>query len=213
MRTAHQTAVRYAGTFHGEPGQVGRVRDGLRAYLAGCPRSDDAILIASELAANAVPHSRSAGQSFTVRAEVSRDCIRVEVEDLGGPWLCRQQQDGRHGLDIVTALASGWGVETSGGCRVTWARVAVHDCRRAADRHRRDFHPASHPAPVAPQGPRAEAQPEEGHQVADLRRRMCPETPSQKGAPDRDGEPFTGLLLLLLPYPENMHDAAVRAEK
>jgi serine/threonine-protein kinase RsbW len=126
MMSAHQTAVRYAGTFHGEPGQVGRVRAEVRAYLAGCPRADDAILIASELAANAVLHSRSAGQSFTVRAEVRRDYIWIEVEDAGGPWLVRQQQDGKHGLDLVTALAASWGVETSGGCRVTWARVGFH---------------------------------------------------------------------------------------
>ena len=49
MSTARQTVVRYAGTFHGEPGQVGRVRAEVRAYLAGCPRADDAVLIASEL--------------------------------------------------------------------------------------------------------------------------------------------------------------------
>jgi serine/threonine-protein kinase RsbW len=126
MRTARQTAVRYAGTFHGEPGQVGRVRDGLRAYLAGCPRTDDAILIASELAANAVLHSRSAGGTITVRAEILRDHIHLEVEDLGGPWLVRQRDDRPHGLDLVTALAADWGTETSAGCRVTWARVSFH---------------------------------------------------------------------------------------
>jgi serine/threonine-protein kinase RsbW len=129
MSTARQTVVRYAGTFHGEPGQVGRVRAELRAYLGSCPRSDDAVLIASELAANAVLHSASAGQSFTVRAEIFRDYCWVEVEDLGGPWLCRQRDDRPHGLDIVTALAGeNWGVETSGGCRVTWARVSFHAC-------------------------------------------------------------------------------------
>jgi serine/threonine-protein kinase RsbW len=122
------TAVRYSGTFDGELSQVSRVRAELRQYLAGCPRSDDAVLIASELAANAVLHSRSAGQSFTVRAEVFRDYCWVEVEDLGGPWLCRPHEfDRPHGLGIVTALVGeGWGVETSGGCRVTWARVSFH---------------------------------------------------------------------------------------
>jgi anti-sigma regulatory factor (Ser/Thr protein kinase) len=126
MCTARQTVARYAGTFPGEPGQVGQVRAGLREYLGGCPRADDAVLIASELSANAVLHSQSAGESFTVRAEVLRDYIWVEVEDLGGPWLRRQQEDGRHGLDIVTALAADWGIETSGGCRSTWARVSFH---------------------------------------------------------------------------------------
>ncbi len=127
MSTARQTVVRYTGTFHGEPGQVGRVRAEVRAYLAGCPRADDAVLVASELAANAVLHSRSAGQSFTVRAEVGRDWVHLEVEDLGGAWLCRQRDDRPHGLDVVSALVGeDWGVETSGGCRVTWARVAFH---------------------------------------------------------------------------------------
>ena len=129
MMTARQTAVRYAGTFHGEASQVGRVRAELRAWLGDCPRADDAILIASELAANAVLHSRSAGQSFTVRAEVGRDWVHLEVDDLGGPWLCRQRDDRPHGLDLVSALAGeDWGVETSasGGCRVVWARVGFH---------------------------------------------------------------------------------------
>jgi serine/threonine-protein kinase RsbW len=124
MMTARQTVVRYEGMFRGEPGQVAQVRAGLREYLAGCPRSDDAVLIASELAANAVLHSRSAGQSFTVRAEIFRDYCWIEVEDLGGPWLCRQRDDRPHGLDIVTALAADWGTEISAGCRVTWARVS-----------------------------------------------------------------------------------------
>jgi serine/threonine-protein kinase RsbW len=126
MMTARQTVVRYEGMFRGEPGQVAQVRAGLREYLAGCPRSDDAVLIASELAANAVLHSRSAGQSFTVRAEIFRDYCWIEVEDLGGPWLCRQRDDRPHGLDIVTALAADWGTEISAGCRVTWARVSFH---------------------------------------------------------------------------------------
>jgi anti-sigma regulatory factor (Ser/Thr protein kinase) len=126
MRTAHQTAVRYAATFLGTPAQVGRVRAKMRTWLGDCPRLDDIVLIASELSTNAVLHSASRDESFTVRCEVDRDGVRLEVEDLGGPWLRRSQEDGRHGLDIVTALASGWGVETSAGCRVTWARVSFH---------------------------------------------------------------------------------------
>lgn len=131
MMTARQTVVRYEGMFRGEPGQVAQVRAGLREYLAGCPRSDDAVLIASELAANAVLHSRSAGQSFTVRAEVFRDYCWVEVEDLGGPWLCRQRDGRAHGLDVVQALAGpdGWGVTSLPPAgRVVWARVSFRAC-------------------------------------------------------------------------------------
>ncbi len=121
------TITRFTGTYTGAPESAGRVRAGLRQFLAGCPRADDAVLIASELAANAVLHSASRGESFTVRAEVGRDYLHLEVKDPGGPWLCRQQDGRPHGLDIVAALVGeGWGTETSGGCRVTWARVSFH---------------------------------------------------------------------------------------
>ena len=79
-------------------------------------------------AANAVLHSASRGKTFTVRAGIFPGYAWVEVEDLGGPWLCRQRDCRPHGLHIVTALVGdSWGTETaSGGCRVTWARVSFH---------------------------------------------------------------------------------------
>jgi hypothetical protein len=52
--------------------------------------------------------------------------MRVEAEDLGGPWRGRQADDRPHGLDVVEALTGpgGWGVEpTTGGGRVVWARL------------------------------------------------------------------------------------------
>ena len=95
-------------------------------HLAGCPAADDAILIMSELASNAVVHSASQGQFFTIRAERHPDYVWVEAEDLGGPWRCRQRDGRPHGLDVVEALTGpdGWGVEiTTGGGRVVWARL------------------------------------------------------------------------------------------
>jgi len=102
------------------------VRHAVAGYLAGCPATADLVLIASELASNAILHSRSRAGHFTVRAELHPDHVRVEAEDLGGPWR-RRQPDGRpHGLDVVEALTGpdGWGVETTtGGGRVVWARL------------------------------------------------------------------------------------------
>ena len=84
--------------------QVSHVRRAVARHLAGCPAADDAVLIASELAANAIVHSASRGEFFTVRAELHPDHVRVEAEDLGGPWR-RRQPDGRpHGLDMIQAL-------------------------------------------------------------------------------------------------------------
>jgi hypothetical protein len=58
---------------------------------------------------------------------VSPGAVRIEVEDLGGPWRQRKPGDRPHGLDIVAALTGpdGWGTETtSSGGRVVWARLS-----------------------------------------------------------------------------------------
>ena len=83
---ADPATTRYQRTFHGRADQVGRVRRDLARHLAGCPAADDAVLIASELAANSVLHSASAGEFFTVRCQAYPGYVQIEVEDLGGPW-------------------------------------------------------------------------------------------------------------------------------
>jgi anti-sigma regulatory factor (Ser/Thr protein kinase) len=106
---------------------VSKVRRDVARHLNGCPAADDAVLIVSELASNAVLHSKSTGQFFTVRAELHDGSCRLEVEDLGGEWHCRTPEDRPHGLDVVEALAGSgnWGVEEAGdGDRVVWARLA-----------------------------------------------------------------------------------------
>ena len=120
-------ATWYQRTFHGRADQVARVRREISAHLDGCPASDDAVLIASELAANAVTHSASTGGFFTVRVEAyPGNYLWVESEDLGGEWHCKPADGRPHGLDIVEALAGpdNWGVETtSDGDRIVWARL------------------------------------------------------------------------------------------
>ena len=97
-------------------------------HLAGCPAADDMTLIVSELASNAVVHSASRGQFFTVRAELDPGHARVEVEDLGGSWRGRHSDGRPHGLDVVEAFTGpdGWGVDTiADGGRVVWARLEL----------------------------------------------------------------------------------------
>jgi serine/threonine-protein kinase RsbW len=123
---AAETATRYQRTFHGRADQVSQVRRDIARHLAGCPAADDAVLIASELAANAVTHSANAGEFFTVRCETYPDYVWLEVEDLGGPWQLRQPDDRPHGLDLIGALAGpdNWGTDTtSDGDRIVWARL------------------------------------------------------------------------------------------
>jgi len=126
MRTEPAAATRFTGTYPGRADQVRHVRHALARHLAGCPAADDTILIASELASNAIVHSASQGEFFTVRAELHPDYVWIEAEDLGGPWHCAQPDDRPHGLDVIEALTGpdGWGVETStDGGRIVWARL------------------------------------------------------------------------------------------
>jgi two-component sensor histidine kinase len=109
---------------------VRRVRADLTAFAHGYPRSDDLVMIASELSANAVQHSRSGtpGREFTVRAQLYHgEYAWLEIEDEGGPWITGERADDHpHGLEIVTLIAGpeNWGIEeTSAGNRVVWVRL------------------------------------------------------------------------------------------
>lgn len=120
------TSTSYQGTFPGRAEELARVRHEIAAYLGDCPAAADLILIADELAANSILHTRSRGRSFRIRCQVSGRSARVEVEDMGGPWRKRGDDDRPHGLDIVTALTGpeGWGTEQApGGTRIVWATL------------------------------------------------------------------------------------------
>jgi two-component sensor histidine kinase len=120
------TSTSYQGTFHGRADELTRVRREIAAYLGECPVAADLVLIADELASNSILHTKSKGGSFHVRCELSAGSVRVEVEDMGGPWRTRKQDDRPHGLDIVQALTGpdGWGTErTPDGTRIMWAAL------------------------------------------------------------------------------------------
>jgi anti-sigma regulatory factor (Ser/Thr protein kinase) len=125
MSTA--TATSYTGTFQGRAEEVSCVRRQVARFLGDCPVTDDAVLAASEFAANAVLHSRSRGEHFTIRVQRHSDHVRVECQDAGGPWRGKHQDDDRpHGLRVVEALTGGpadWGVQVTGDGRIVWARI------------------------------------------------------------------------------------------
>jgi hypothetical protein len=142
-RAPAQAATRYQRTFHGQADQVAQVRREIAAHLDSCPAADDAVLIASELAANAITHSASAGEFFTIRCQAHPGYLRIECEDLGGEWHPKPADDRPHGLDIIQALAGpgNWGTETtSDGDRVVWVRLGLPPARQAHLNH--------HPGPA-----------------------------------------------------------------
>jgi hypothetical protein len=129
-------------------------------------------LCVSELATNSCLHSDSsrAGGTFTVRAEVRPgDYAWIEVEDAGGPWQKNSHGDGRpHGLDIVDALASGWGIDGGPATGwIVWARFELppaspgepgrrtHQIQVAAAACPPAAHPQRHPGGTAMTNPAA----------------------------------------------------------
>jgi hypothetical protein len=123
---AAELVTEYQRTYLGRADQVRQVRRDVGKHLGDCPVTDDAVLVASEIASNSILHSRSRGERFTIRAQVHRNFVRVECLDAGGVWRSRRQDDRAHGLSIVEALTgpAAWGVETTGdGGRIVWARL------------------------------------------------------------------------------------------
>ena len=124
VRAAATPVITWARTFPAVPAQVAEARRFLAGLLEPRPAAADAVLCLSELAANAVVHSRSAepGGSFTVRIQVDGPRLRVEVGDQGGPWdtprPARADEPTGRGLVIVGQLASRWGC--AGHSRTGW---------------------------------------------------------------------------------------------
>jgi serine/threonine-protein kinase RsbW len=118
-------------TYPGTAEQIRVVRADLRVLLGGCPVADDVILCASELATNAAIDSRSrlpGGTSVRVKFRPGHHVL-IEVEDKGGPWTpAVPERCGHHGLNIVRAIASGWGIDGDDTARTIWVRFDWLGC-------------------------------------------------------------------------------------
>ncbi|MGH3326948.1 MAG: ATP-binding protein [Streptomycetales bacterium] len=116
--------------FPGEAAAVGLAREWLSGLLAPLPVLGDAVIVVSELAANALTHTASARGGYTVAVcHTGPHRLRLLVSDLGArtaPMLGAPDADcefGR-GLHIVAALATRWGVSTHDGGRTVWVELA-----------------------------------------------------------------------------------------
>lgn len=117
------TAGWWSRSFPGSADQVRQARRYLAGLLDGFPAIDEAVLCLSELAANAVLHSRSGhpGGTFTVRVATG-PAVCVEVDDQGGPWVSRSGLDGSRGrgLGIIRELACDFGIDGDQSGRTAW---------------------------------------------------------------------------------------------
>jgi serine/threonine-protein kinase RsbW len=127
--TSTPEAITFERDYAGSLSEAQHVRADLAKVAAECPAADELILLASELATNAVLHSRSGdpGRMFTVRATLYLgEYVWLEVIDQGGQWIFDGPDDehGR-GLAIVASIAGNgnWGIDGDAACRVAWFRL------------------------------------------------------------------------------------------
>jgi serine/threonine-protein kinase RsbW len=122
-------AITFERAYPGTVDQPRKVRADLAMIAGRSPFIDALVLLASELAANAVSHSRSGhpGGTFTVRATLyPGDYAWVEVIDQGGPWADgNDDEEHGRGLAVVAAIAGdgNWGIEGDNSCRIAWFRL------------------------------------------------------------------------------------------
>ncbi|HRD61308.1 MAG TPA: response regulator [Nocardioides sp.] len=126
-RTSAHTA---SAEFDADVRTVPEVRDWVRHTLERwgvTAEPDEALLVATELAANAVLH---AGTSYQVRLSAAPGLLRIEVADDGAgtpePQPFSSTAESGRGVVLVSALATSWGIETEGGPgKVTWAELSL----------------------------------------------------------------------------------------
>lgn len=122
----------FSRAYPGVPQAVRNARADVTCVLDGCPAADNVVLCLSEVASNAVLHSRSRvpGGHFGVHVDVREEqWVRVAVDDDGGSWDAdhadhADRADGDiehgHGLEIVCALTAEMGTVNNGDWRAVW---------------------------------------------------------------------------------------------
>lgn len=120
--------LRWRRLFPGEERQVAVLRRWLASRLPPCPARDDVIMVASELAANAIKFTVSGrGGWFAVEVTQWGSVVRVAVADSGGlsqPHVIDDptSEHGR-GLLLVRGLSVRMGVCGDHRGRLSWADI------------------------------------------------------------------------------------------
>ena len=119
--------------FDGHPAQAARARRFVAANLNGCPLTDTAVLLTSELVTNALAHTPSGtGGSLEVIVWRDADSVLVAVLDDGSDrspatmGVDLESESGR-GLGLVAALADRWGHQGGTAARAVWFLLRTHD--------------------------------------------------------------------------------------
>lgn len=105
------------------------VRESVRALFKDHPRCEDAVLIANELATNAIRHSPAGDPdgTFELRIHTVPGAVRISVTDPGHhAWKTPERDeldDGGRGLAIVLRLADNMGFTRTAHSTTAWAEL------------------------------------------------------------------------------------------
>ncbi|MFE0808109.1 ATP-binding protein [Streptomyces sp. NPDC058848] len=105
------------------------VRDTCRSWGLSSDVTDDLVIIAGELVANALEHSDS--RTVTIACALTGEVVTVGVTDSGrsggtpSATAAGAECERGRGLLITDALAGRWGTRRTGGGLTVWAEVAV----------------------------------------------------------------------------------------
>lgn len=129
-------------TFEGRPEHLTKVREFARLVAGGRDGADVMEMVLSELAGNAIQHSRSGepGGEFALQVLDMQDRWHVRVFDQGGPReprICEltsiesvedldklgDEAEAGRGLAMVAAVSSAWGVSGDWTSRTVWADI------------------------------------------------------------------------------------------
>ncbi|MFF9481018.1 SpoIIE family protein phosphatase [Streptomyces sp. NPDC014733] len=135
---------------------------------------DEAVLLVSELVTNAVVH---AGTDVDVRCRLDADGLTVEVADrhptrpVCGPHHGALPGGAGHGLQLVGAVATSWGITYDRAAKCVWFRLATAAPEPGTDRapgHVPAARTAPDDAPAhRPEGPDGGYRPAPGRDLAD----------------------------------------------
>ena len=143
-------ALRWWQVFPGHERELSGLRRWLTWLLPHSPTLEDVLIVATELASNAIQHTASGrGAGFAVEITWQKSVVRVAVADSGGPAGPRVIDDptgerGR-GLLLVRGLSLRTGATGDHRGRLVWADIAwqeppatsttAHDTYQAAIRN------------------------------------------------------------------------------
>lgn len=126
-------AMPMSRVFDGHPARVARARRFVACVLNGCPLTDTAILLTSELVTNALAHTPSGtGGSVEVIVWRDADSVLIAVLDDGSDrspatiGVDLESESGR-GLGLVAALADRWGHQGGTAARAVWFLLRTHN--------------------------------------------------------------------------------------